>query len=285
MRYRVLSVALAAAVLIGCGVSGEKLDEAEARIKTLIEQGVPDSLISEAKVQLMNARASLKTGNGALASQAADSMFTLIDAAEAWYQGAQADLGPKVAEAYDKLVKAKEGLTGGQLFKADSLLAVVDTLKSKNWMTQAHAKLTEYAALFEQLAEDEAVAAEVSKKIVGKWAGQEVSADRKLGLVKTKLFEFGKDGSFEFIEKEKGKHTPDFKTDWKIVSSGTYSLRGDTVVARVTNEKRAYQKRWARENGKWKQMVDPPYDSTFTDGRRDFTVTFSWIKEELKRVK
>ncbi len=290
MRYSrsvrvVLAAALVACAALGCGVSNKKLDEAEQRIERMTAKGVPDSLLTDAKVLLVNARAAVRTANGALARQNADSMFAILDSVDAWYQRRAEELAPKVDQLQQKLAERSKELSGPQLGKADSLLALVDSLKARNWMLQAHEKLTEYQQLFDQLVKDEARMKEVLEKLPGKWAEQEISQDRALGLVRTKLFDFGKDGSVEFIEKEKGKHDPTLKVDWKFISYGKWRVYGDTVYVDVNREKRVRQIGWLKdENGKWKKETKAPYDSTITDDQRDFTVTFSYMEEEMKRV-
>lgn len=289
MKYRgiggLMVAAVAVSLLVGCGVSQKQLDEAEQRIEQMSAKGVPDSLLTDAKVLLVNARAAVRTANSALAKQNADSMFAILDSVDAWYQATAQELAPKVDELQQKLAEHKKDLSGPQLGKADSLLGFVDSLKARNWMLQAHEKLTEYQDVFAQLVKDEARMKEVLEKLPGKWAEQQVSADKSLGLVHTKLFEFSKDGTVEFIEKQQGKQDPTLKVDWKYVSYGKWRVYGDTVYVDVNREERVHQIGWLKdESGKWKKESKPPYDSTITGDHKDFTVTFSYIEEEMKRV-
>ncbi|MBD3239973.1 MAG: hypothetical protein GF331_05260, partial [Chitinivibrionales bacterium] len=286
MKYRGTGVVMAAVVAVaivgGCGVSQKQLDEAEQRIEQMMAKGVPDSLLTDAKVLLVNARAAVRTANSALAKQNADSMFAILDSVDAWYQTQAQELAPKVDQLQSTLAERKAELSGPQLGKADSLLGIVDSLKGRNWMLQAHEKLTGYQEVFDQLVVDEARMKEVVAKLPGKWAEQEVSADKSLGLVRTKLFEFGKDGSVEFIEKEKGKHDPSLKVDWKYISYGKWHVYGDTVYVDVDREERVHQIGWMKdESGKWKKESKPPYDSTITDDHKDFTITFTYMEEEM----
>jgi hypothetical protein len=272
-------------VVAGCGISNEKLDSAAAKIDSLMQQGVPDSLLTDAKVQLMQARTGLRTGNTALAGQNADAMYKLIAAADAWYAESQTKLGPEVRSRREAANETVAKLTGPQKQAADSLLAIIDKQIASSWMAQASAALNEFDTVLVQLVKDEERMAEVLKKLPGVWGEQAVTPDRNLNAVRTKRFVFGSDGSIMLDEKMVGKSGPELKEDWQYVSQGTWSVKGDTVFVAVGREKRVKQVIENLVNGKWVKQSEAPYDSAITDGSKNLFVTFSYMEENMKKLK
>ncbi len=274
-----------AALVSGCGINGEKLDQAEAKIDSLMQKGVPDSILTDAKVQLMQARTGLRTGNTALAGQNADSMYKVIAAADAWHAESQAKLGPVVRSRREALNEAVAGLSGPQKAVADSLLGAIDAMVAQTWVAQANKALDEFDTTLAQLQKDEERMAEVQKKVPGVWGEQAVTPDRNLNAVRTKRFVFGADGSIMLDEQMRGKSGPELKEDWKYLSWGTWSTKGDTVFINIAREKRVKQVFENLINGKWVKRTEPPYDSTITDHSKDIFVTFSYMEENMKKLK
>jgi len=266
----------------GCGVSDKSLDSAEARLNTLIAQGVPDSMLTDAKVALMNARGNLRAGNAALAQKEAVAMMKGITAAEQWVTAGQETLKPKVEAARKDAVGKLDQITGEQRKVADSLLAVIDTLLAKGWVQQADKAMTEFGAAFEQLVKDEARTKEVVAKLPGLWGEQ--LEDKKMGVVRKKTLSFKSDKTFTLSEEMRGKTADDLKEDWEFVSGGTWEVKGDTVLMHVTREKRLRMILDRLVGGKWRRENQGSYDSSFTDNHKDVMIEFSYMQESMKKV-
>jgi outer membrane murein-binding lipoprotein Lpp len=287
MSMRTIAVVLGSvvgcALVVGCGVSEQKLDEAKTHLETLTSKGVPDSMLTDAKVLLVNARTAIKTGNTGLATRNADSMFTIISSVEAWYDKKTKEITPDVEKRKTALEARKGKLSGEQLAVADSLLAEVDSLMANNWVLQAQTTLVALDTTFGVLEEDEERMKEVVDAVPGRWAEQAESAGKGLSAVRTKKFTFNKDGTVSFTETMKGRSAPDLKEDWKFQSWGTWKPKGDTVFIHVEREKCVRKNFQNLVNGKWQKNSTPPYDSTFTDGHKDLFMTYTYMEENMKK--
>ncbi len=270
-------------LIAGCGVSEEKLNEAEGRLKTLSAKGVPDSVLTDAKMQLVNARSALRTGNANLATRSADSMLSVIASVEAWYDEQMEKLAPDVKKLKATLEERKGGLSGEQLAVAESLLTVIDSLVAKDWLLQARTMLTGLDTTFSVLEQDEERMEKVVSALPGFWVEQAASAEKGLSAVRTKKFTFKKDGTVELTETMKGKSRPDLKEDWAFQSWGTWRAKGDTVLIHVQREKCLRKTFQNLVDGAWKKHSEPAYDSTFTDDHKDVFITYTYIKENMKK--
>jgi hypothetical protein len=62
-------------------------------------------------------------------------------------------------------------------------------------------------------------------------------------------------------------------------------VKGDTVFVAVGREKRVKQVIENLVNGKWVKQSEAPYDSAITDGSKNLFVTFSYMEENMKKLK
>ena len=155
----VLSVCFMMVVMVaGCGVSEKKLKDAEQRMQTLQDNGVPDSLLTEARVLITQSRTSKKLGNGIGAKTDYDSAMKILTKAEGNYGATAAELQPSVEATRKSLGDKKLNLSGVILKEADSLLAVIDALISAKKWPDAKAKCQEIEAIFAGLEKDQLLA-------------------------------------------------------------------------------------------------------------------------------
>lgn len=274
----------AALVLTGCGVSQKKLTDAESRIQLLEQKGVPDSLITQAKVQLFNAQSSQKLGNGLLAGKQADSMMTIIKAAETYYAATVEKMKPFVDSIVASINQTKKELSGVQLNQVDSMLSIVDTLSKKSWFLQAKSMCLTLDTLMPSLLSDEKKAKEVSANLIGTWVSVHSSTEKGIDAVEKRSYSFSKDGTMLLSEERKGKSAPNLKEDWKFESTGTYALKGDTALLHITKEKCLRQVFWTLSaDNKWVEEVKPTYDSTITSGSKDRTLPYNDFKADFKK--
>jgi hypothetical protein len=102
----------------------------------------------------------------------------------------------------------------------------------------------------------------------------------------TRIYTFGKDGSFAGVEEKHGQSSPYLKEDWKFISNGTFDLMGDSICMFVKHEKCVQQMytRYYTDVKKWKPEPKPTYDSTFATPKKDI-ITWSDLKIEFKYSK
>ncbi|HEX3018726.1 MAG TPA: hypothetical protein VHP36_00415 [Chitinispirillaceae bacterium] len=269
----------------GCK-SGPKAPEVEARIKALLEKGVPDSVVADAKIALYNVNMGQKTNNSTLIRKYSDSMAVGIEKAEKWYSDAMASYKPYIDNLKKTISEKKSGLTGLHLKTADSLLAIADSFANINWLVQAKAKMDKLDSIMPVLLNNEKTANDIKKSVIGKWMDAHIvqAEDQPFKARSIRFFNFGKDGKFESAEEMVGQTTPFLKEDWKFISWGNYDFRGDTIVMSITREKcpkQIFTQLWVKEN-KWKKDVKPTYDSTFTNPKIE-TILYKTLKEDFKK--
>ena len=288
---RILSVLAVCSVMVillaGCGVSEKKLKDAEQRMQTLQSNGVPDSLLTEARVLISQSRVSKKLGNGIGAKTEYDSAMTILAKAEGNYGTTTAELKPSVEAIRKSLGDKKLNLSGVILKEADSLLAFIDALISANKWPDAKAECQEVVAIFAGLEKDQQVAKEVKPKLAGTWSGSQAFKEDGANALEKKQFTFAPDGKIDIVEERSGATTPSFKEDWKFQSGGTYDVKGDTILIAITKEKclkQVYQH--LKEKGKkkeWVKVEKPPYDSVITGGKKDRYMTFEFLRGNFKK--
>jgi len=284
---RILSVlavsCLLFVMLAGCGVSEKKLSDAEQRMQTLQANGVPDSMLTEARVMIAQARTAKKLGNGIGAKADYDSAMSILAKAEGSYGATTAEVQPQVEAARKALGEKKLNLSGANLKEADSLLGVIDALvNAKNW-PDAKAKCQEITAIFAGLEKDEQLAKEVKPKIIGTWIGIFNDKENGAKAVEKKQYTFAADGKVDITEERSGLTSPDLKEDWKFQSAGRYELKGDTILISVTHEKRLKMVYQHLKQKKWVKDEKPLYDSVITSGKKDRYVAFGDLKDNFKK--
>jgi hypothetical protein len=283
----VLCVISVVCFFMGCGVNQEKLDDAQQRLDALEAKGVPDSMLSDARFYLIQAKGALKANNRANANKYADSMEILLQKAEAETDAAAQSQKPVIDSMVNAFKKQKENLSGLHLTAADSMLAIIDSLVVSNRLYQAKEACEELDTMMKVLMEDQEKAEEIEKKVAGRWMDTRVPEDKSLTAVEKKQFYFNKDGTIKIIEEMKGKTSEYTKENWKFMSWGTWKMKGDTAMIFITREKCPYQVYWnyQEKDGKrqWVKNEAATYDTTITDGSKNRYMTYEFIKENLSK--
>jgi hypothetical protein len=287
-RWRLIFVAaicVVAAVIAGCGVSGKKLNAAEQRIALLQQKGVPDSLLTEARVLLVQSRTAKQLGNGIGAKSQYDSLEKLLATAEASYGATTGQLKPGIEAMRKSIADKKLTLTGAHLKEADSLLALLDATIAKNDWQSAKEVAAMVDTAVNSLLKNEVTAKEIKPKVVGTWTSTEVikNKEEKSNAVEKKSFTFAPDGKLDITEERNGQTNEALKEDWKFESWGTYSLKGDTILMNITREKCLKQVYENLKNKKWVKFEKPPYDSTISNGKKDRYMAFDFLKAGFKK--
>jgi hypothetical protein len=270
-------------VFTGCAPGNKKLEAAEAQIAQLSQQGVPDSLLSNAKVFLSNVRNSKRLGNSGLAQSNGDSLFATLKRAEAWLTTTTTTVKPYVDSVKKVLTEQKKKITGQQLKEADSLLASIDSLVSKNQLPEAKAKILEVAAYMPTLIADEQKAADFRKMLSGTWHGEFEPEKKGMTAVKKQVISFKKDSTFTMDESMKGQSAEYLKEDWQFLSSGKWDVKGDTLLLSILHEKCVKQEYQRLKDNKWVTDKMKTYDTTITNGSKDQFMVKSFMMENFKK--
>jgi hypothetical protein len=287
-RWRLLFIAVCcvvAAMIAGCGVSGKKLNAAEQRIATLQQKGVPDSLLTEARVLLVQSRTAKQLGNGMGAKSQYDSLEKLLATAEASYGATTGQLKPGVEAMRKTIADKKLNLTGTHLHEADSLLAFLDAIIARCDWQSAKEEAAMIDIAMNSLLKNEQTAKEIKPKVIGTWTSTESikNKEEKSNAVEKKSFSFAPDGKLDIIEERNGQTNETLKEDWKFESWGTYSLKGDTILMNITREKCMKQVYQNLKKNQWVKFEKPPYDSTVTNGKKDRYMAFDYLKASFKK--
>lgn len=291
-RFFVVVICLSVlSLLLGCGVSNRTIQDAEQRIETLKNKGVPDSSLSRAIVFVYQAKSAKERGDQSLAKLSADSMLYLIAQAEAAYEEQTTKLAP-VIDSLRQVIKAdEEKFSGLQKAEIDSMVAVADSFATIGWVLQTESTLRTAVERLPKLEFLQKRAEELSPRVPGKWVCAQTTKKAghpEVNAVQYKIFEFGRDGKAKFTEKKSGQSGTHLKEDWEFVSWGTYDLYGDTIhlfVDRFASVKQDFIEKVVDDNGKqvWKKTSHPTYDSTITDGSQDRYIAFSDLRVDFKR--
>jgi hypothetical protein len=271
----------------GCGVSEKKLKDAEQRMESLQHGGVPDSLLTEARVLIVQARTAKQLGNGIGARTDFDSAITILAKAESGYGATTAQVKPFVGSLRKTLGDKKLNFSGAILRQADSLLALVDSLVKANKWPEAKIKVLDVDTAFTSLVKSNAIARELRSRLIGTWIGTQAIKDDGAKAIEKKSFAFGSDGKVAIVEERSGITNPTLKEDWKFESWGSWDLVGDTILLFVNREKCDKQiylnLKQSGTKKEWVKTEKPPYDSTITGGKKDRFVTFDVIKSGYKK--
>jgi hypothetical protein len=272
-------------VSIGCGVSQKKTDDVKARIKMLEQKGVPDSLLSDAKVLLIQIQSSKQYGGGASPQKLLDSAVKTLAFAEASFNATTKQLQPYVDSLRKTFAARTAGLTGPQLRVADSLIALADSnIKASQW-PEAKEKCALIDGVIPTLLADEKKGAETKVKLIGTWTMTHVTKDKEThaNSVEKTTYTFSKDGKVDCVEEKKGQTNENFKEDWKFQSTGTFALRADTALINLTREKCLKQTYWNLKGNEWIKSDKPTYDSLLASGKKDRFVAFNDLKTNFKK--
>jgi hypothetical protein len=273
----------------GC-VSNKSIDLYEARLKTLVAGGAPDSLLSSIKVCLSQAKAGKRSGDGTLVRSSMDSAKVYLAAAEKWYQES-VQASKKRVDSLQKYFSAqKTALSGMQLREADSLFAIIDSFSKKNLYLQASDAAGQLDSLMPSLLTDEELAKKAAAEITeSTWSMNKKHTTDGANATEKSTVSFKKDGTYEMSEGMNGQTKPTLKEDWLFETAGTYAMKGDTILFSTKKEKCVRQIFWNRvaKNGKqeWVKNEKKPYDSCIINGSKDRFLTFEYIKNAFKKSK
>ena len=281
-------VLLGGLALLTTGCSKKiSVEEGEARVAALESKGVPDSVISAAKVYLYQFKSAKATGNAGLLRRYRDSLQLALGQVEGGMEADIQKLKPLVDSLVASINERRPGLTGLHKAAGDSVYAILDALVGKNWLPQAKDKAVELDALVDTLNAQEKLAKQLRPRFVGNWTSSSSPADKRFKAVERRTIVFGRDGSMRTMEQMKGQTSEYLKEDWKFESLGKWDIKGDVAYQYVEREKcsRQVYTNYNVKERKWERKEMPTYDSTITDGSKDRWVTYDYLKENFKKVR
>lgn len=264
----------------GCSVSDKALEEGQSRIDALKAQGMPDSLLSPAKLYICQARDEKKRNNNSVANKAADSLKIILTQLEATIKTDLTRLAPEIESLRAQVVATRAQVSGMQTAKIDSMMHVVDSCVAVKHFHDGLAKINAVIALLPQIKADEQKSNEIKGKVAGTWTCTNItkhSEDKTVHAVEKKIFVFGNDGKCKFIEKKQGKSGPYLKEDYEYDSYGTYGFKGDTVylsINRFAAVRQNFEKMIDVKKKIWNKETHPTYDSVITDKSQDRYVAY-----------
>jgi hypothetical protein len=103
--------------------------------------------------------------------------------------------------------------------------------------------------------------------------------------VEKKTYAIKGDGTFEIDDAMKGKSAENLQEDWQYISSGTWAMKGDTVLLAVKRDRCTRMVLQNLIKGQWKKTQKPSYDSTISDGHKDIALPWKYMEESLKKGK
>lgn len=266
--------------MVACSVSDKTLTSGQNRIDALKAQGMPDSLLSPAKLLIRQATDE-KVRNPQIANKAADSLKVVLTQLETSFKSIVPQLQADIESMRAQVSQVRSELSGMQVTKVDSMMQKVDSLVNLKWYPDAAAKLKIIVSALPQLKMDEQKAAEIKGKVAGTWTCTNVtkhSEDKTVNAVEKKIFILNRDGTCKFIEKKSGKSGPFLKEDYEFVSTGTYGFLGDTVylsISRFSAVRQNFERLFIEgKNRTWKKDPQPTYDTTLTDKSQDRFVAY-----------
>lgn len=293
-RWGLCFISLIAIIaLTGCGgVSQKTLDQAQKRIDNLKAQGIPDSLLSMAKVYLAQAVISKDKGKTPDAQKAAVELEKQLTEVENYYKNNVSNLLPSIESLKSQIKSARDDFSTLQAKKIDSMTNVVDSFVGIKWYLQAHTTAQEIVNRIPQFREDQKKANEIIRKIPGEWVCTnhiKGTENKEINAIEKKIFSFDKKGTVKLVENKKGRSGPFLKEDYEYRSVGTWDVLGDTIylfVNRFTAVRQNFE-RMHKEGKKliWKKETHAPYDSAITDGSQDRNIIYADLLSDFEQTR
>jgi hypothetical protein len=279
--------------LAGCGgVSQKTLDQAQKRIDNLKTQGIPDSMLSMAKVYLAQAIISKDKGKAPEAKKAATELEKQLSEVEKYYKDHVSNLLHSIESMKSQIKSVRNEFSALQAKKIDSMVNVVDSFVNIKFYLQANDVAKEIVNSIPHFREDQKKANEIIKKIPGEWVCTnhiKGTENKDINAIEKKIFTFDRKGSVKLIENKKGQSGPFLKEDYEYKSVGTWDVLGDTIylfVNRFAAVRQNFQ-RLHKEGKKfiWKSENHPSYDSAITDGSQDRNIIYADLLSDFVQTK
>ena len=283
-----LLAAIVIPVITGCGVSQSKVDECDVKLKQLQAQGVPDSVLSDAKIYIQQAKDGIMRHDDVFARVGYDSARIFLKKAETFYKTETDRMGTDLTSLVNSLKSQSAQLKGLHKVPVDSAIAVVDSLIKIGKPFDAEPKAKTVQKLIDTMKVCMTKADTIAPKVPGSWKSVEKATSvecKAVNAVTTKIFNLKPDGTAMLVESKKGQTTKNLKEDWEFDSWGKWGLRGDTIFLSITRFQAKKQDftTFHEDSKKWVLDKKPTFDSTIADHSQDRNVVWSDLLLDFKK--
>ena len=273
MKHLIWVSCLAAILfLVGCKSFDERVVEVNERLSVLENKGLPDSVVSPARLALTSAQGNNARNRGGEANKDLKKAETAVANAEEFLENTLNTKKPEVVARFNKIVKNVDNdLRGLHRKDADVVLNQIDSLLKINFVFKAEKIINQFEKDYKKMTRAQFLADSLRPKINGStWTFMETTKnteDKNVNATEKKVFKFNKDGSSYFVEQKSGQSTPYLKEDWKFETWGTWDMKGDTVhviATKFTQHKQTFwqfnelTKKWGHVDTKNQFVVGKP---------------------------
>lgn len=286
----VVAVALLSFSLISCsGGAKQSIERVNKAVDSLRSAGAPDSLLAEAEVLAFKAKSELEKGSKKAAGKFARQAQELLGQVRKEYGAAAGNASAEVSRLVAEIKAKSQEFTGERTAVIERGLREIDSLSASSLILQAAQRAGELTARLPVLLANEEKTKINQPLVVGTWIREsaEKDLDRGTNSKKTENVVLRGDKTFTITEAEKGNYSEDVVLDYNYVSTGTYSLNGDSIRYKI-DRVRGYNRNKGRNQGKWIQNEKTDFDSAVgpasqADLTASFVTTFPDLKQHFKR--
>lgn len=265
-----ISFLAAALFLTGCKSFEERTIDVRERLSALENKGLPDSVVSPARLAYVSAQDNKARNRGSEANSDLKRAEAAVVHAEEFLVNTINTKKPEVIGRFNIIVKNTEAdLRGLHKKDADSVLSQIDSLLKIDFIFKAEKGINQFEKDFPKMKRAQFVADSLRPKINGStWTFMETTKnteDKNVNATEKKVFKFNRDGTSYFVEEKHGQSAPNLKEDWKFETWGNWDIKGDTVhviANKFTQHKQTFwqfnelTKKWGHYDSDKKEFVD-----------------------------
>ncbi|MCL1945660.1 MAG: hypothetical protein FWF51_00705 [Chitinivibrionia bacterium] len=270
MKYLIGFCIASVLILVGCKSFEDNEKDVSKRLAVLEQKGLPDSLISSARLALSQAQGDKRRNKPTDADKKMKEAISLVKNAEVALQNSLASKPDVVARLNALSEKSNKDFRGLHKKEADSLLAAADSLLKIDYVFKAQNIVSNFENDYAKKLKDQATADSLTLRIVGTWTFLDTakhSEDKNVNAVDRKVFTFKKDGGAYFLGEKKGQTSPYSKIDAKFETFGTWDIKGDVIYITATKFVQHRQSSWQMNEftNKWGHIS--PQTGQFVEGK------------------
>ncbi|MCL2845216.1 MAG: hypothetical protein FWE23_07185 [Chitinivibrionia bacterium] len=257
MKYFLGVFVLAALFLAGCQSFDDLSSNVQERFQALEQKGLPDSLITPIRMAFTTAQLDRNRNRNDNAMRNMNVALEAVERAEKYLENSLSELKPRVVARRNALAaRAESDFRGLQKFDADSIVAVIDSFLSIDFVFRAQSVVQKFEDNYAKMVSAQATADSVRPRIVGTWVYLDTAKhafDRNVNAIERRTFILNRDGTGRFISEKRGQSAPNLREEWRFETRGNWDLRGNVIYLAATRWTGSEQKFWQlNENtGQW----------------------------------
>ncbi len=282
----ILAGVLLSLSLFSCsGASKQSVERINTVVDSLRAAGAPDSLLAEVEILAFKAKNEMEKGGKGTAGKLIRQANKLLDQVQKQYEAAAGSASAEVnALVSDLKAKSKE-LTGERIAVIERGVKEIDSLSAASLVLQAARRASDLTRRLPVLLANEEKTRINQPLIVGTWVRESTDkdADRGSNSKKIENFTYRSDKTFTANQTEKGNYSDDVVLDYNYMSTGTYSLNGDSIRYKI-DRIRGFNRNKAQYKGKWVQNEKAGFDSAVGQASQaELTASFVTTVPDLKQ--